>query len=287
MVMWKVSAVAIPIAVAALVVTGEWWAGLLTGAILVAFILAAKAAIVIVPERKAAVIRNRLKFYAGLRGPGLGFILPLWEHVATYLDLGPKLAEFVVSDIHTLDRVPIAIALSFFYRLDPWKMQPELRSQLVDNLEYSAPAILQRQTLHLLHQLVGQQEIAALLQPEMRQYLEDRLAKQLSHQVQRLGVEILDEVMLASIALPEAVQAEINSAQRARIHAQARADVLDTLREALGAQPDGAWEKVIEVEAVDAMARSGMPLFIPYSKGWIVDVPSSQAVGKSQNGKDV
>jgi hypothetical protein len=93
--------------------------------------------------------------------------------------------------------------------------------------------------------------------------------------------------MLASIALPEAVQAEINSAQRARIHAQARADVLDTLREALGAQPDGAWEKVIEVEAVDAMARSGMPLFIPYSKGWIVDVPSSQAVGKSQNGKDV
>jgi regulator of protease activity HflC (stomatin/prohibitin superfamily) len=248
--MWKASVVAIPIAVAVLLVTGDWRAGLLTATVLVPFILAAEAAIVVVPERKAAVIRNRFNFYVGLRGPGLGFMLPLWEHVATCLDLGPNLAEFVVSEIHTSDQVPIAIALSFFYRLDPWKMRPELRSQLVDNLECSAPAILRRQALHLLSQLVGQQGIAGLLQPETRQYLEDRLAKQLSHQVQRLGIEILDGVMLGSIALPEAVQAEINSAQRARVHAQARADVLDTLRQILGAQPDGAWEKVIEVEAV-------------------------------------
>jgi hypothetical protein len=51
--------VAISVAVAALAVTGEWWAGLVTAAILMALILAAEAVIVIVPERKAAVIRNR------------------------------------------------------------------------------------------------------------------------------------------------------------------------------------------------------------------------------------
>ncbi len=285
--MWKASAVAISSAVAALVVTDEWWAGLVTGVVLVALMLAAKATIVVVPERKSAVIRNRLKFYAGLRGPGFGVIRPLWEQVATYLDLGPKSAQFVISDIRTCDRVPAAISVSFFYRLDPWEMWPELRPHLIDSLERSAPAVLQRHVEHLLHQLVGQCRTAHLLQPRVRAYLESRLTDQLPHLVGRLGIVIIGQVMLGSILLPETVQAEINLAQQARMRAKARADTLDTLRETLGAQPSRAWEKVIEFEAVEAMARSGAPHFLPYAAGWGWDVFTGRANGKSRNGKDV
>lgn len=279
--MWKIGIVAVPVAVAVLVVTGEWWASLTAGLIFTAATLALKSGIVVVPARKAAVIFNRLKFYTGLRGPGLGFILPWWEYVAFYLDLEPRTAEITLRDIHTHDQVPVTISLTLVYRLDPWAIQPESRPQLVDLLELSAVPILQRQVQHLLHRLVGQHGIASLLQPKIRASLEDRLTRELPRQVNWLGVDISGLVMLGNITLPGAVQAEINLAHQARIQARARADALNALREVLGAQPDRAWEKVIEVEALEALARNGVPVFFPHAIGGDVGAFRGRVDGKS------
>jgi regulator of protease activity HflC (stomatin/prohibitin superfamily) len=279
--MWKTSIIVVPIVVAVLVVTGDWWASLIAGIVFTTVILALKAGIVVVPTRKAAVVFNRLKFYTGLRGPGLGFIFPFWEHVEFYLDLRPKIAQMTIRDIHTCDQVPVAISLSLFYRLNPWEMRPALRPHLIDLLELSAVPILQRQVEHLLRRLVGLQGIATLLQPDVRAYLEDCLANELPRHVGWLGVDISGRVMLGNIALPETVQAEINLAHQTQIHVRARAYTLNELREVLNAQPDRAWEKVIEVEAVDALGRNGAPVLFPYSTVWRAGAFRSRADGES------
>jgi hypothetical protein len=171
--------------------------------------------------------------------------------------------------------------LTLVYRLDPWAVQPESRPQLVDLLELSAVPILQRQVQHLLHRLVGQHGIASLLQPEIRASLEDCLTRELPCQVNWLGVDISGPVMLGNITLPGAVQAEINLAHQACIQARARADALNALGEVLGAQPNRAWEKVIEVEALEALARNGVPVFFPHVIDGGVGAFRSRVDGKS------
>lgn len=278
--MWKVFIIIVPIAVAVGAVTGEWWGSLAAGVILTTAILVLRAGVVVVPERKVAVIFNRLGFYTGLRDTGLGFVLPFWERVGFYLDSGPKPAQITVRDMHTSDQVPVTISLSLFYRLNPWEMQPELRPQLIDLLELSAMGMLQRQVEHLLRRLVGQQEIGDLLQSGARAHLEDCLANQLPRHVSRLGIVIQGLVMLGDITLPERVQAELNLAHQARTHARARAEALNALRETLSTQPERAWEKAIEVEAIDALARNGVPVLFPFSTGWEVGAFRSRADGK-------
>jgi regulator of protease activity HflC (stomatin/prohibitin superfamily) len=266
--MSKISILAVLVFGVALLVTGEWWAGLIIGFVVTALILTLMAGIVFVPARKAAVVLNRLEGYSGLRRAGLAFIFPFWEHIGFYLDLSPKTARFSVSDIHTRDPVPVSISLMLFYHLAPWTIQSELRPQLIDGLEFSAPTIIQNQVEHLLHELVGYQAVTTLLQPETRAHLEACLTRELAGRVGWLGIVISDRVMLCHIALPESLQAEINRAQQTRIHARARADALNVLRERIGTQPDHLWDKVLEVEAIDTMARHGAPVFFSNLAGW-------------------
>jgi hypothetical protein len=161
--------------------------------------------------------------------------------------------------------VPVTISVSLIYSLDPWATQPERRPEFVDLLESAAAAILQRQVEHLLHRLVGGQSLNTLLEPEFRSCLEERLTQELPRRVGQFGIALSGPVMLGHITLPADLQAELNQAHQARIHAQARADALNTLKEALGAQPDPGWEKAMEVEALEAMGRNGVPVCWPYA----------------------
>jgi regulator of protease activity HflC (stomatin/prohibitin superfamily) len=278
--MWRIRLLAVPVAIAVAVTTGKWWATLIAVILLTAVILILKAGMVVVPERKAVVVFNCLKFYVGVRRPGLGLILPFWHHVGLYLDLGLKVAQLTLHDIHTRDQVPITLSLSLVYRLDPWTIPPEARPQLIDLLELSALPILQRQAEHLARQLVSQRGIAELFQPEVRAFLEDSLTDGLRHQVDRLGIVICDSVMLGHTGLPAALQAEIHLAHQARIHAMARVDALNALRETLDVQPERAWDKVLQVEAVDAMGRNGVPVFYPFVVGWGDGTASGRVNGK-------
>jgi regulator of protease activity HflC (stomatin/prohibitin superfamily) len=263
--MWKVAISAALVTLAALIATGQGRASLVIGLSIAALLLALRAAILVVPERKTAVIFNHLESYTGLRRSGLTFILPFWEHVGFYIDLGPRVARVTIPNIHTRDQVPVAISLMLFYNLDPWAIRSELQAELIVELETSAAGILHNQVEHLLHALVGQVNAVTMLQPGVRARLEDCLTQDLADRVSGLGLTISGRVMLGHIALPDLLQAEINRAQQMRIHAQARADVVNTLREALAIQPDGIWETIIELEAIEAMGRSGAPIVFPYS----------------------
>jgi len=275
--MWKVALLAVSTIVFTLIATSEWWASLIIGLTVTALILTLRAAIVVVPERKAAVIVNRLDGYTGLRHPGPAFILPFWNLIGFYINVDPKTVQFSVPGIHTHDQVPVAISLMLFYHLDPWMIQSELRPQLVHNLECSAPTVIQNEVEHLLHNQVGHLEIATLLQPETRVCIEKSLTCELPGRVQWLGIAISGQVMLRHISLPETLQAEINRAQQTRIYTRARADALTTLRETLGTQLDKAWEAIIELEAVAAVGRNGVPIFFPYA--------ADRAGGASKNRK--
>jgi regulator of protease activity HflC (stomatin/prohibitin superfamily) len=263
--MWKIVIGAVVFGAAVLLVSGAWQAGLAAGLFLALAAPALRASVVVVPARRAALIFSRLKLYAGLRGPGMSLILPFWEHVGGYLDLAPRARQISLGDLYTRDQVPVTISVSLIYHLDPWAIQPELRPQFVDLLESAAAAILQRQVEHLLRRLIGGQSLNTLLGPEFRACLEERLTQELPRRVGEFGIALSGPVMLGHIALPADLQAELNQAHQARIHAQARADALNTLKEALGAQPDPAWERAIEVETLEAMGRNGVPICWPYA----------------------
>lgn len=263
--MWKIAIGAVVFSAAVLLVSGAWQAGLAAGLILALAAPALRAGIVVVPARNAALIFNRLQLYTGLRGPGVNLILPFWEYVGGYLDLAPRARQISLGDLYTRDQVPVTISVSLIYHLDPWAIRPELRPQFVDLLQSAAVAVLQRQVEHLLHRLVGGQSLDTLLGPEFRARVEERLTQELPRRVGEFGIALSGPVMLGHITLPADLQAELNQAHQARIHAQARADALNTLKQALGAQPDPGWEKAMEVETLEAMGRNSVPVCWPYA----------------------
>ena len=117
--------------------------------------------------------------------------------------------------------------------------------------------------------------------PDTRAQFEDALTHTLPRHVNWLGIELLGQVMLGGITLPEAIQTELNLAQQAQIRARTKADVLNMLKEVLGTQPARAWEHVIEAELVDAMARNGVPVYLPYSTDWGMKTVHSKVNGKA------
>jgi regulator of protease activity HflC (stomatin/prohibitin superfamily) len=259
--MWRSGMIGVVLAVAVLTITGEWWAGVMGGIVCTVVILTLQAGAIVVPAFQAAVILNRLNLYTGMRKSGLRFILPFWHHVGYYVNLASKKADIKVPGLYTRDRVRVAISLSIFYRLDPWRVPVERRPELIGVLEPSAGSVLQGQVEHLLHRLIGQQDMTTLLQPETRTHVENCLLRELPRRLDGLGLAISGPIMLGSIELPEAVQAEINRAEQIRIQTSARADALNVLREAFGAQPDRAWEQVMEFEAIGALAQQSLPTY--------------------------
>ncbi|AMM54661.1 slipin family protein [Pyrococcus kukulkanii] len=197
-----------------------------TGIILLFILIFLASAIKIVKEYERAVI-FRLGRVVGARGPGLFFIIPIFEK-AVIVDLRTQVLDVPVQETITKDNVPVRVnAVVYFRVVDPVKAVTQVRNYIMATSQISQTT---------LRSVIGQAHLDELLSER------DKLNMQLQRIIDEAtdpwgikvtAVEIKDVELPAGMQRAMAKQAEAERERRARILlAEAERQAAEKLREA-------------------------------------------------------
>ncbi|AMQ18130.1 slipin family protein [Thermococcus peptonophilus] len=196
-------------------------------AVVLLFVLMVLAsAIKIVKEYERAVI-FRLGRVVGARGPGLFFIIPIFEK-AVIVDLRTRVLDVPVQETITKDNVPVKVnAVVYFRVVDPVKAVTQVANYIVATSQIAQTT---------LRSVIGQAHLDELLSE--REKLNRELQKIIDEATDPWGikvttVEIKDVELPAGMQRAMAKQAEAERERRARITlAEAERQAAEKLREA-------------------------------------------------------
>jgi len=201
--------------------------GTMVLAIVLLFVLIVVAnAIKIVKEYERAVI-FRLGRVVGARGPGLFFIIPIFEK-AVIVDLRTRVLDVPVQETITKDNVPVKVnAVVYFRVIDPVKAVTQVANYIVATSQIAQTT---------LRSVIGQAHLDELLSEREKLNLE--LQKIIDEATDPWGikvstVEIKDVELPAGMQRAMARQAEAERERRARITlAEAERQAAEKLRDA-------------------------------------------------------
>ncbi|WP_048151624.1 slipin family protein [Palaeococcus ferrophilus] len=201
--------------------------GGIAGAIVVLFVLIFLAsAIKIVKEYERAVI-FRLGRVVGARGPGLFFIIPIFEK-AYIVDLRTQVLDVPVQETITKDNVPVRVnAVVYFRVIDPVKAVTQVKNYIMATSQISQTT---------LRSVIGQAHLDELL--SARDKLNMELQKIIDEATDPWGIKV-STVEIKDVELPSGMQramarqAEAERERRARITlAEAERQAAEKLAEA-------------------------------------------------------
>jgi regulator of protease activity HflC (stomatin/prohibitin superfamily) len=153
----------------------------------------------------------RLGKFRGLRGPGLFFIAPFLDRVASIIDQRVRTTDFRAERILTLDTVPVYVDAICFWLV--WNAE-----KAVLEVERYVPAvILSAQTA--LKDAVGKHELADLL--SNRQKLGEEIQQALDEKTSAWGITI-QSIEITDVVLPEALEEAMSKRAQAERERQAR-----------------------------------------------------------------
>ncbi|HDZ35967.1 MAG TPA: slipin family protein [Thermococcus sp.] len=201
--------------------------GTMVLAIVLLFVLVVIAnAIKIVKEYERAVI-FRLGRVVGARGPGLFFIIPIFEK-AVIVDLRTRVLDVPVQETITKDNVPVKVnAVVYFRVIDPVKAVTQVANYIVATSQIAQTT---------LRSVIGQAHLDELLSEREKLNLE--LQKIIDEATDPWGIKV-STVEIKDVELPSGMQramarqAEAERERRARITlAEAERQAAEKLRDA-------------------------------------------------------
>ena len=199
---------------------------MILGTVLLFVLIILASAIKIVKEYERAVI-FRLGRVVGARGPGLFFIIPIFEK-AYIVDLRTRVLDVPVQETITKDNVPVKVnAVVYFRVVDPVKAVTQVANYIVATSQIAQTT---------LRSVIGQAHLDELLSE--REKLNMELQKIIDEATDPWGikvttVEIKDVELPAGMQRAMAKQAEAERERRARITlAEAERQAAEKLREA-------------------------------------------------------
>lgn len=180
---------------------GDAW-GIVVGAVL--GLIAAQSPKVAQQWERAVVLR--LGRYAGLRGPGLFWIVPLIDQVSAWIDQRTITTSFAAEQTLTSDTVPVNVdAVLFWMTYDPEKAALEVQ-------DYKVAVSWAAQTA--LRDIIGRTPLTVLLKG--REQIESELQKLIDQRSTPWGVTV-QSVEMRDVVIPESLQdAMSREAQAAR-----------------------------------------------------------------------
>ena len=148
----------------------------------------------------------RLGKFAGLRGPGLFWIIPFVDNISTWIDQRVITTGFAAEETLTMDTVPVNVdAVLFWLVYDPEKAALEVQN-------YSAAVTWAAQTA--LRDIIGRTSLSDLLRG--RERIEGELQKLIDERSTPWGVTV-QSVEMRDVVIPTALQdAMSREAQAAR-----------------------------------------------------------------------
>ncbi|NJE41712.1 slipin family protein [Thermococcus sp. GR6] len=196
------------------------------GIVLLFVLIILASAIKIVKEYERAVI-FRLGRIVGARGPGLFFIIPIFEK-AVIVDLRTRVLDVPVQETITKDNVPVRVnAVVYFRVIDPIKTVTQVRNYIMATSQIAQTT---------LRSVIGQAHLDELLSE--REKLNTQLQKIIDEATDPWGIKV-STVEIKDVELPSGMQramarqAEAERERRARILlADAERQAAEKLREA-------------------------------------------------------
>ena len=181
------------------------WLGIIIIALLVL-----SSAVKIVPEYRRLVL-FRLGRLAGSRGPGIVFIIPVIDRVAT-VDLRILTMDVPVQEVITKDNVPIKVNAVVYFRV----LEPSLSVVEVEDYVMATSQLAQT----TLRSVVGSVELDEVL--SSREKINNELQKIIDERTDPWGIKVT-AVEVKELELPEGMkramarQAEAERERRAKI----------------------------------------------------------------------
>jgi regulator of protease activity HflC (stomatin/prohibitin superfamily) len=158
---------------------------------------------------KAVVLR--LGKYTGIRGPGLFWIVPLFDSVSTWIDQRIITTNFVAEQTLTSDTVPVNVdAVLFWMVYDPEKAALEVQ-------DYYQAVSWAAQTA--LRDIIGRTALTDLLRG--REKIEEELQKLIDDRSNPWGVTV-QSVEMRDVVIPDALQDAMSREAQASREKQAR-----------------------------------------------------------------
>lgn len=158
---------------------------------------------------KAVVLK--LGRYAGIRGPGLFWIVPLIDTVSSWIDQRVITTNFVAEQTLTSDTVPVNVdAVLFWMVYDPEKAALEVQ-------DYQQAVSWAAQTA--LRDIIGRTALTELLRG--RERIEEELQKLIDERSTPWGVTV-QSVEMRDVVIPDALQDAMSREAQASREKQAR-----------------------------------------------------------------
>ena len=178
------------------------------GSIPIAFILAMSPRIAKQWEKGVVL---RLGKFVGLRGPGLFWVMPLFDSVSTWIDQRVITTSFAAEQTLTSDTVPVNVdAVLFWMVYDAEKAALEVQ-------EYKEAVSWAAQTA--LRDIIGRTPLTDLLRG--REHIEDLLQDLIDRRCNPWGVSV-QAVEMRDVIIPDALQDAMSREAQASREKQAR-----------------------------------------------------------------
>jgi len=256
------------------------------GIVLLFVLIILASSIKIVKEYERAVI-FRLGRVVGARGPGLFFIIPIFEK-AVIVDLRTRVLDVPVQETITKDNVPVRVnAVVYFRVIDPVKAVTQVSNYIMATSQIAQTT---------LRSVIGQAHLDELLSE--REKLNLQLQKIIDEATDPWGIKV-STVEIKDVELPSGMQramarqAEAERERRARILlAEAERQAAEKLREAaeiISAHPMALQLRTLQTISDVASDKSNviiLPLPMEMLKLFKSVGEAAEAVKKSVEGKE-
>ena len=224
--------------------------------------------------QRAVVLR--LGRFAGVRGPGLFFLIPFLETIQTTVDMRIRTAEIRAEEALTRDTVSIGMDAIVF-----WRVTDAARAALeIDNFQLAVERVAQTS----LREMIGTNDLSRLLSD--RQQADIELQRSIGAKTEGWGVAVTS-VEIKDIGIPASLQDAMSR--------QAQAEREKQARETLASAEVGVARQVKEaalIYASDPTALKLRQMNLVYEmnkeRGTTIIIPSDLATALGQlTGRDM
>lgn len=210
---------------------------------------------------KAALLR--LGKYAGLRGPGMFWIIPVIDTLSTYVDQRIRVTDVSAESALTRDTVPVNVDAIVFWVV--WNAE----KSILEVANFAEAVTLGAQTA--LRECIGRHELAQLLTE--RETLGNALQKVLDEKTNPWGITV-QSVEIRDVKIPQALEDAMSRQAQAERERQARIILGDAETQISNKFAEAA--KVYQENPVALHLRAMNMLYEAIKeKGSMVIVPSS------------
>jgi regulator of protease activity HflC (stomatin/prohibitin superfamily) len=211
--------------------------------------------------QKAAVLR--LGRYAGLRGPGIFFVIPVIDSVSAYIDQRVRVTDVKAESALTRDTVPVNVDAIVFWHV--WNAE----KSILEVMNFDDAITLSAQTA--LRESIGRHDLAQMITE--RETLGRELQRILDEKTNPWGITV-QSVEIRDVHIPQALEDAMSRQAQAERERQARI-ILGTAETEISTKFAEAARAYIDNPVALHLRAMNMLYEAIKEKGSMVIVPSS------------